>query len=189
MNSRFSASVFFAGISRNAFLCRGILVLVLGLLIALKPLVTLELISMLLGWIFTAAGIWAVFSGAFNDRQRFFWVFYGLIMILGGMFMIFQPFKVVFLIAWFIALWFIAGGVAGIWNTAQMSVEGRYQILPVISGLVGLFIGFLFLIWPLTSVAGMFWIAGLILIIRGAMLIAFSRLLPGESGPEGPQNS
>ena len=61
-----------------------------------------------------------------------------------------------------------------------MPVEGKYKVLPTISSFVGLFTGFLFLVWPLTSLAGMLWIAGLILIIRGAMLIAFSRILPEQ---------
>ena len=180
MNPYFSASAFFAGISRRAFLWRGILVGLLGLLVALNPLITLELLSILLGWVFAAVGIWAILSGAVYAGQRFFWIIYGLLMLLGGVFMIFQPFQVVFVIAWFIAIWFIAGGAAGIWNTAQMPVEGKYKVLPTISGFVGLFIGFLFLIWPLTSLAGMLWIAGLILIVRGAMLIAFSRILPEQ---------
>lgn len=178
MNNIFIASTFFGGLSRKAFLWRGILVLLIGFLIALRPVVTLELISMILGWFFTAAGIWVVLSGAMNSRQRFFWIFYGLVMLLWGLFMVFQPFGVLFLVAWFIAVWFLVGGVVGIWNTAQSPAEGKYKIVPMVSGLVELFIGFIFFVWPLTSMASALWIAGLVLVIRGGMLIAFSRILP-----------
>mgnify|MGYP000143969430 FL=1 len=92
--------------------------------------------------------------------------------------MVFQPFKVIFLVAWLIALWLIVGGIAGLWSAAMLPVPANFKILPVISGFIGLFIGVVLFIWPLTSMAGMLWIAGLLLVIRGAMLIAFSRILP-----------
>lgn len=60
----------------------------------------------------------------------------------------------------------------------MLPVPANFKILPVVSGFIGLFIGVVLFIWPLTSMAGMLWIAGLLLVIRGAMLIAFSRILP-----------
>lgn len=177
-NTIFLASAFFTGVSRKAFLWRGILVLAAGLLIALDPVFSMEFISKILGVLFSLIGIWVVLSGTFESRQRFFWILYGLALLIWGLFLVFQPFKVLFLVAWLVALWFTVGGVAGIWNTAQLPADGKYKVLPLISGLVGLFIGFIFFVWPLTSMAGMLWIAGLLLIIRGIMLIAFSRIIP-----------
>lgn len=177
-NTIFLAPAFFTGVSRKAFLWRGILVLAAGLLIALDPVFSMEFISKILGVLFSLIGIWVVLSGTFESRQRFFWILYGLALLIWGLFLVFQPFKVLFLVAWLVALWFMVGGVAGIWNTAQLPADGKYKVLPLISGLVGLFIGFIFFVWPLTSMAGMLWIAGLLLIIRGIMLIAFSRIIP-----------
>ena len=181
----FLAPAFFTGVTRKAFLWRGILVLAAGLLIALDPVFSLEFISKILGVLFSVIGIWVVLSGTFESRQRFFWILYGLALLIWGLFLVFQPFKVLFLVAWLVALWFTVGGVAGIWNTAQLPADGKYKVLPLISGLVGLFIGFIFFVWPLTSMAGMLWVAGLLLVIRGIMLIAFSRIvpeLPDETG-------
>ena len=184
-NTIFLAPAFFTGVTRKAFLWRGILVLAAGLLIALDPVFSLEFISKILGVLFSVIGIWVVLSGTFESRQRFFWILYGLALLIWGLFLVFQPFKVLFLVAWLVALWFTVGGVAGIWNTAQLPADGKYKVLPLISGLVGLFIGFIFFVWPLTSMAGMLWGAGLLLVIRGIMLIAFSRIvpeLPDETG-------
>ena len=76
MNPYFSASAFFAGISRRAFLWRGILVGLLGLLVALNPLITLELLSILLGWVFAAVGVWAILSDfTFHSHSPFLHTF------------------------------------------------------------------------------------------------------------------
>lgn len=73
-NTIFLAPAFFTGVSRKAFLWRGILVLAAGLLIALDPVFSMEFISKILGVLFSLIGIWVVLSGTFESRQRFFWI-------------------------------------------------------------------------------------------------------------------
>lgn len=187
MNKFMAASALFGGISRRMFFWRGIFVLLTGVLIALNPVISLELAAKILGVFFALFGGWTVLSGAAGTGRRLFWVAFGLAVVVWGLFMVFQPFKVVFLVAWLIALWLIVGGIAGLWSAAMLPVPANFKILPVISGFIGLFIGVVLFIWPLTSMAGMLWIAGLLLVIRGAMLIAFSRILP-EPPEEGKQD-
>ena len=166
----------FTGVTRRGFLLRGILVVLLGILIALKPLLNLGVITMLAGWFFALAGGWVLVGAAVNRERRFFWLIYGAVMCLWGVFMIRRPFCADLLLAWFVAVWFVTEGVVTIWDTAQSPEPARYKALPVLSGLIALFIGYAFFVWPLTTLAGMIWIAGLLLILDGMMLIVFSRL-------------
>lgn len=177
----FIAPEIFTGVTRRGFLWRGILVVLLGILISLNPLLNLGLLTMIVGWFFTFAGIWVILGGIVNRKRRFFWLIYGFIMGLWGVFMIMRPFRADLLLAWFIAVWFVTEGVITIWDSAQSSVSTKYKVLPVLSGLIGLFVGYAFFVWPLTSLAGLLWIAGLLLILEGIMLISFSRIIPKEN--------
>lgn len=178
MNIVFASDVF-TGVTRRGFLLRGILVVLLGILIALKPLLNLGIITMIAGWFFTLAGVWVLFGAALKRERRFFWLLYGVVMCLWGVFMIWHPFCSDLLLAWFLALWFVTEGVVTIWDTAQSPVSAGGKVLPVLSGLAAMFVGYAFFVWPLTSLAGMIWIAGLLLILEGLMLIVFSRLISG----------
>ena len=171
----------FTGVTRRGFLLRGILIILLGILITLKPLLNLGVITMLAGWFFSLAGAWVLLGAAVHRERRLFWLVYGAVMCLWGVFMIRRPFCVDLLLAWFIALWFVTEGVVTIWDTAQSSSAARYKVLPVLSGLIALFVGYAFFVWPLTTLAGMIWIAGLLLILEGLMLITFSRLVAGQN--------
>lgn len=176
----FIAPDLFTGVTRRGFLLRGILVILLGILITLKPLLNLGMITMLAGWFFAVAGVWVLIGAWVNRSRRFFWMIYGLVMCLGGVFMIFRPFCVDLLLAWFIAVWFVTEGVVTIWDTAQSPAPGRCKVLPVLSGLIAMFVGYAFFVWPLTTLAGMIWVAGLLLILEGLILISFSRLVPSK---------
>ncbi len=167
----------FTGVTRRGFLWRGILVVLLGILVALKPLLNLGVITMLAGWFFTLAGVWVLFGAAVSRNRLFFWLIYGTVMCLWGVFMIWRPFCADLLLAWFIAVWFVTEGVVTIWDAAQNPSAARYKVLPVLSGLIAMFVGYVFFVWPLTSLAGMIWIAGLLLILEGLMQISFSRLV------------
>ena len=71
MNIVFASDVF-TGVTRRGFLLRGILVVLLGILIALKPLLNLGIITMIAGWFFTLAGVWVLFGAAVKRERRFF---------------------------------------------------------------------------------------------------------------------
>jgi len=173
----FAAPELFTGINPGDVLMRGILILLLGILLAILPFSSLLFITMVIGWFFAIAAVWVILGGVVNKERRLFWTVYGLVMGIFAILMITHPFGVDFLLAWFFALWFVTGGVIAIWDAAQSKMDAGQKIFPVVSGLIAMFIGYAFFVLPLTSLAGMIWLIGLLLILKGIMMIAFSRIL------------
>ncbi len=173
-----NASVVMGGTTANAFMLRGILIVLLGIVFTVNPLLPMLWITIAFGVFFLLGGLWTLLTlGMVPSSRRLFWLIYGCGMLLIGILLIWNPKVAEKIFAYFIALWFLTGGVLGIWDTAQSAAPFSGKLLPLISGLISLFIGFVLFTWPIVGLATMFWAAGLILIVEGFMLIGFSWLL------------
>lgn len=152
-------------------LVRGILAVLFGIMAMVWPSITAIALAVL--W-----GIWALIEGVINLVAAFqrgatgkAWkIFFGVVSILAGLIAIIHPFDVAVVLTWILGIWFLVAAVfQGIGAFASTRSQPRWMLL--VSAVLSLLIGILFVARPGVGVLSIvFWI-GIVAIIWGILLI------------------
>ena len=152
-------------------LVRGIIAVLFGILAMIWPGVTAIALAVL--W-----GIWALIEGVINLVAAFqkgaggkAWkIVFGIVSILAGLIAIIHPFDVAVVLTWILGIWFLIAAIfQGIGAFSSTRTQPRWMLL--ISAVLSLLIGILFVARPGLGVLSIVLWIGIIAIIWGIILI------------------
>lgn len=162
------------GQSWGIFLFRGIVTLLIGIMLLANPAVMITAFLIATGIFFAITGIAAVIS-AFRmppqAKTRWVIMFYGLISIIAGMIMFFNPAKAEVVIILVIAIWALFTGGGELASAVSMKASWKQKLLAGLTGLISVVFGFIFLTHPGDGLKAIAWVFGLYFVINGVFLI------------------
>ena len=193
-NNLFLAAEITGGITRRGVFWRGVFLLVTGVLIALKPLLATFTLSVLFGGMVTAGGI-GMAADAFRQpgrvRRRWAWAVYGILLTVLGILLLANPGAELTALAWSVSLVLLSGGVIGVSVSLAAETSCLRNLFSFFTSICSIVLGSLLFLCPITGLAELVWVLGVLLAAEGAVLIgAASRLSPAagkeKSCPQTP---
>jgi uncharacterized membrane protein HdeD (DUF308 family) len=163
-------------ISRNwwAYLIRGILAILFGLVIWTRPLAGTGFLVWLFGIFVFVEGIFAVVA-AFGGRKGNpnWWAVFiqGLVGILIGIVMFTNPLMTAVFFVRLLGLWAIIVGVFRIVGALRLRTEVAGEWMHVVGGIITVLLGIIVIAWPAGGVLAFAWLIGLFAVLIGAFLI------------------
>jgi uncharacterized membrane protein HdeD (DUF308 family) len=152
-------------------LARGIIAILFGIMAMVWPGITAVALAVL--W-----GCWALVDGVVNLVAGFqkgaagkAWkIFFGVISILAGLVAIVHPFDAALVLTWILGIWFIVAAIfQGVGAFSSTRTQPRWMLL--VSAVLSLLIGILFVARPGTGVLSIVLWLGIVAIIWGIFLI------------------
>ena len=163
MNTAFSSRRFLAMDLRPspfAIAWRGILLLILGGLLLLQPKLTIQILTIAIGFLLIFDGAWlAAASRRAKAAPRNFMLITGLLTILLGCAAIFAPLMIHFAWAILIGLWLL------------ICAYGDFRGGEYLSAAAGALTGLIFVILPAAGVLTITWGLGILLTALGVMML------------------
>ncbi len=175
----FSASEIIGGLTRRGVFWRGLLLTLIGGLIAFQPFAATLTMAAVFGWGLAAAGIWTAVSAFHLQRKRWAWLLYGIFLGTAGILLLFNPQAELIAYAWSCAALLLSGGVIGTTAALAAHDSSAQTMLCFFSSLFGILLGFLLFLCPVAGMTDLFWMLGLILAIEGILMTVFSFRLAG----------
>ena len=177
----FSAPEIAVGISRWSVFCRGLLVMLIGILIALEPLLAMFTLSILFGWGLVSGGIWMTVSAFRLKKRKWAWGLYGILLLCIGMLLLINPEAELIAFAWSAALLLLSGGVIGIGICLAAHNSAMPNLFCFTASIFSILLGLLLFLCPISGMREAFWVLGILLAAEGVALAAFSfRIPPGN---------
>jgi len=170
----------FFEVNRKNLVIQGVVFLVLGLLFIVFPKGILKGISIYLGIVMLVPGIVMVITPLIRKEAGAHSVLIteGVLLTLFGLLFIFRPEIMGKLLALFVGIWMVAGGIMQVAGSAsKKSIGGKYWWVQFIAGILLLVAGVVILFNAFSvSVALMIWF-GVIMIIFGVyyLVLAFTQ--------------
>lgn len=155
-----------------ALLFMGIITLALGIVVIVWPSQTLTVLSVLLGLQLLLIGIFRLITAFSDDTvSPGLTGFIGVLLILGGVIVLRNPFETVAVLATIVgAAWIVIGIVEMV--DAMTNSAGENRGMTFFGGLLSLAAGIIVVVWPAPTVTVIAWISGFYLIILGLFLAA-----------------
>ena len=174
----FSATEIIGGITRHGIFWRGLLLLLIGGLIAFEPYPATLAMSVIFGWGLAAGGVWTAVSAFHLPRRRWAWLLYGIFMGAAGILLLVNPEAELLAFAWSCAALMLSGGVIGIAAALASHDSSGLTMFCFFSSLIGILLGMLLFLCPLSGMTELFWILGLMLAVQGVSMMIYSFRIP-----------
>lgn len=175
-------------LARNwwAFLLRGVLAIVVGVLAFVWPAVTLASLVLAFGIYALADGVLAIAAAitGHTPMPRWWLAIVGIAGIAAGALTFARPAYAATALLFVIAAWAIASGAMQIVGAIQLRKEIDDEWLLIISGIFSIVFGAILLTRPALGTLALIFTLGAFAIGYGIMLIAFSFRLKPHSHPE-----
>ena len=162
-------------------LLRGLVVLIMGLLLILRPVPTIIILFYLLGFYWFLDGILTIFESIRGRKSHKDWgwgVFVGIISALAGVIVFTQPYiSALFgftLVIYLVAFMALASGIWGILTGIRLRKTISNEWSMIVGGAFAALFGILLIINPLVSAMTLVWLMGLFALIGGIVLIIVS---------------
>ena len=182
-NLFFAAPEIVAGINRRGLFLRGLLIFLIGILIALNPLVTGLFMSVVFGIGLLFSGGWITAGGFQPEPKNWGWMFYGILVSLGGLVLLCNPEAGLLAFGWVTAALILSWGIIGITHCVSAEHSSGHNVLCFISWLCTILLGILLFLFPLLGLTELFWILGILLIGEGIALMIMAFRLPAGKQP------
>lgn len=173
------------GESRGMLVFRAVILLLLGILLVAKPLLTAASLTLVIGVFLMIEAFFALWS-AFADRRgkRWLGILYAVLTLLAGLLCFLLPLAMDF--AWVIVLgcWQLVAGFNYFvlaFRRAAPSVA-----MAVVNGVLSLFVGVIFIIAPFAGLLAAVWILGALLILAAIILLVGAFEKPSRIAAESP---
>ncbi len=158
-----------------AFLLRGVLAIVFGVLTLVWPTITLAALIIIFGVYAFADGIFlivkAVGSWAARD-DRWLLLLEGLLGVGIGVLTFFAPGVTAIGLLFFIAVWSLSTGILEIVGAIRMRKEISGEVWWILSGIASVLFALLLMILPGAGILSLLWLLGAYAIVFGVILIA-----------------
>lgn len=159
----------FAKVSRGSLFFRGGVLFLIGLLLIFQPLLTATVLTVGIGLFLIFDAFWALAAAFRGDRSnRGIGIAYSLLTLLLGVLAIASPLMMDY--AWILLLgcWQIVAGVN--YFLAAWRRETGFRMLAVMNGIIAVFVGVVFVIWPFSGLVAAVWVLGILLIMLSTLL-------------------
>lgn len=181
-NLFFAAPEIVAGINRRGLFLRGLLIFLIGILIALHPFMTGLFMSVVFGCSLLFGGGWII-AGAFQpERKLWGWLVYGILVALGGLVLLWNPAAGLLAFAWIMASLLLSGGIIGLTHCVAERHSSGHNVLCFLSWLCIILLGILLFLFPLLGLTELFWILGILLAGEGGALMILAFRIPSAPG-------
>ncbi|HET9979222.1 MAG TPA: DUF308 domain-containing protein, partial [Ktedonobacterales bacterium] len=125
-----------------AWLVVGILWLVAGLVILQVREGSVALVGIIIGAMFLAAGVQELVIGAISEGWKWLWITFAILLIIGGLFALFNPVQTFTALASTLGFLFLMVGV--LWTIEAFAARGANELwwLNLIAGIMMIGLGF-----------------------------------------------
>jgi uncharacterized membrane protein HdeD (DUF308 family) len=173
--------------SRGAYIAvsviTGLLMIVLGGLFLARPGLSLASIILLVGIFVIVYGVGLVIAGLMGHTESRGWaIAVGALAVIMGIVTLAWPAATSLAVLYIIAAWAIITGIADIAGAFVGGISGGRRVWLVILGLLGIAIGIVFFVHPVTGVLALLWVVGIYLVALGIL-----RIIAGFMTPPRPQ--
>jgi len=163
----------------KAFLLKGILLVMLGLIAMVVPRLASLVMTVFLGWMFLISGLAGLAQSFWARRTPGFWwsLLSALLAIVAGVVLLAQPVRGALTITIVVAAYFLAEGVATIMYALEhrRELSGRWNWM-LVAGLMDILIAAIVIASvPETAVKTLGLLVGINLLFGGTMLIGIAR--------------
>ncbi len=172
------SGAFINSFSMKNSLLRGVLMILVGLIFALAPLVTITMAIKLIGIIVAASALTAAVMIFYNSQSsKAVGIFFCLIGIIGALIAIFPPVAEMLLVV-FIGMWLICTGIWQSINAFSLkSIPNGTRWVIGLGGLITLIVGGIFIFSPKTGLQTLGLFIGLYIILYGMLQLVIALLL------------
>jgi uncharacterized membrane protein HdeD (DUF308 family) len=162
--------------SRGAYIAlsviTGLLMIVLGGLFVAQPGLSLATIILLLGIFVIVYGVALLVAGLMGRTESRGWsVAVGILAVIFGIVVFAWPGATSLAILYVFAAWAIISGLADIAHAFMSGLSGGQRVWLVIIGLLGIAVGVVFFVHPVSGIVALLWLAGIYLIVLGVLRI------------------
>jgi uncharacterized membrane protein HdeD (DUF308 family) len=169
--------------SRGAYIAlsviTGLLMIVLGGLFIAKPGLSLATIILLLGIFVIVYGVVLFIAGLMGRTESRAWsVAVGVLAVIFGIVVFAWPGATSLAILYVFAAWALISGVADIAHAFMGGLSGGQRVWLVIIGLLGIAVGIIFFVHPVSGIVALLWVAGIYLIVLGVLRIIAGFMSP-----------
>lgn len=158
---------------------KGVLVLILGIICLARPAEALAAIAIYLGILAILAGLSIVIVSLARKGSNWkFWIFEGIFNLAIGILLVSYPKVAINVLIVFISLWIIAMGIIQIFTYSNLKKSGYTSPIILITAILSLLIGILFLFNPFEGAKVVAIILGIFAVIYGmsSLFVAFKLL-------------
>jgi len=161
-------------------LLKGIITLALGIFLLLSPEAAAKAFSIITGIMIGISGLFLVAGAISHMRANYEWTWWlleGLVDILIGIILIFNPLQAASTIIMLVALWIIIMGFIQLITSINIQYYMTGNLILVLGGVVAIFFGILLLLNPGRGLMGVMLLFGIFALFYGISLIYISLLL------------
>ena len=176
------------GSNRRGIFLRGLLILLIGILIALHPFMSGLFMSVMFGCGLLFGGGWITAGAFLQGKINWGWLIYGIAVTLGGLVLLCNPTAGLLAFAWVNATLILSGGIIGITHCVSEEHSSGHTVLCFISWLCTILLGTLLFLFPLLGLTELFWILGILLSGEGAALMIIAFRIPANRLPDESEN-
>ena len=158
-----------------AFIARGILAIVLGVVAFVWPGITVTALIIVFGIYAFIDGVFLLvkaIAGWKARDDRWLLLFEGLLGIGIGVITFFAPGVTAIGLLFYIAAWSLATGILEIVGAIRLRKEIKGEVWWILSGIASILFAVLLMIFPGTGILGLVWLLGVYAIVFGVLLIA-----------------
>ncbi len=162
--------------SRGAYIAvsviTGLLMIVLGGLFIAEPGLSLASIILLLGIFVIVYGVAMLVAGIMGRTESRGWsVAVGVLAVVFGIVVFAWPGATSLAILYVFAAWALISGLADIAHAFMSGLSSGKRVWLVIIGLLGIAVGVVFFVHPVSGIVALLWVAGIYLIVLGVLRI------------------
>jgi uncharacterized membrane protein HdeD (DUF308 family) len=155
-----------------AFLIRGILALLFGVMAFAMPGLTLSTLVLIYALYVLADGLMAIWVG--GTARTWWFVLLGILAIFVGIYTLINPGITAVALLYFIAGWAIVRGISEIITAMQLRKELSDEWMMVIVGIISILLGVALFFNPVAGALAMVWLIGSYAVIAGITLIVLA---------------
>lgn len=158
-----------------AFIARGILAIMLGVMVFVWPGITVTALIIVFGIYAFVDGVFLLvkaIAGWKARDDRWLLLFEGLLGIGIGVITFFAPGVTAIGLLFYIAAWSLATGILEIVGAIRLRKEIKGEVWWIFSGIVSILFAVLLMIFPGGGILGLVWLLGIYAIVFGVLLIA-----------------
>jgi uncharacterized membrane protein HdeD (DUF308 family) len=165
-------------------LLMGLLLIVVGIIMLADPKMSLSFFTLLFGLGVIAYGVihavvalWGK-KDEHGNTQRAAGTTAGILAVIAGFIILAWPGLAVGTMIYIVAGWAIVAGVIDLARVFMKGASALARVWHVISGIAGIVLGFMIMLWPAGGVLAILWLVGIYLIVIGILKMIMGVVAP-----------
>lgn len=160
----------------------GLLMIVLGGLFLARPGLSLASVILLVGIFTIVYGVVLAVSGLMGRTESRGWaIAVGVLAVIMGVVTLAWPGATSLAVLYIIAAWAIISGIVDIGGAFMSGLSGGQRVWLVIVGLLGIAVGIILFVHPVTGVLALLWLVGMYFVVLGILRIIAGFMQPPQA--------